>query len=154
MTNHDFAFVADALLALCERDRDAPFFSEEELRLRKLYENQQEVFGTQLPLINGPDWLLRDECLEIYRGAQLTKRQATVLQKRLAGFTFEEIGLRSGHSKQGAQSVFIQAIKKLARSCAVYRYVGLSEVYRRETRRGLRHSGFGRMFPRTTRKAG
>lgn len=148
MNNQDFGFVADALLALCERDNEKPFYSDEEFRHKLIKASRKEPFASQLPLAEGHQVLLHDECCAVFEKARLTKRQADVLTRRLEGFTFEEIGDTAGHSKQGAQSIFVQALKKLSRSFHVYRYTGLSDVYRKETRRGVRRNGFGRMFPK------
>lgn len=148
MTNQDFAFVADALLALCEREREAPFYSNEEFRLKELVASRRDRFAGHLGLAEESDFLFQEECRAVFDNAKLTERQAEVLTQRLEGCTFEQIGKESGHSKQNAQSVFILAIKKLSRSFHVYRYRGLSEVYRGETQRGVRRCGFGRMFRR------
>lgn len=145
MTRDDLAFVADALLALCDRSEERPFYSEDVLRAKmQLAERREPLYG-QMILPHGDDPLLRDECRVLIDDARLTERQLDVLHKRLEGWTFEEIGKAGGHSRQGAQNIFIQALKKLARSMRVYPLRGLSEVYRRETRRGLRSGGFGKM---------
>jgi hypothetical protein len=117
----DLSFVADALLALCERGSERPWYSEEGMRV------------------------LSRECHDVFCRAGLTRRQSVVLLQRLEGWTFEEIGRAVGGSKQGAQHVFVQAVKKIARAFRVYPFKGLSEVYRWETRRGLRRSGLGRI---------
>ncbi|MBL8088141.1 MAG: hypothetical protein JNM85_08755 [Chthonomonas sp.] len=81
-------------------------------------------------------YLLRREWLIIGRLAALTARQHDIFFKRISGWTFEEIGREAGHSKQGAQNIFRQALKKICRSEYVYPYAGLSEVYQAEIRRG------------------
>ncbi len=148
MTELDFSFVADALLALCERDREAPCYSEKQIYLKMKKAQWREPFAAQLMIAGGHDVLLQEECQDVFKEARLTERQAEVLASRLEGFTFEEIGEVGGHTKQGAQSVFVQALKKLTRAFHVYRYRGLSDVYRREVRRGANRGTFGRMMPK------
>lgn len=146
MTREDLEFIADALLSLCEKDRRAPFYSESIFRLKMDKAAKREPLVGHLLRRKGFDPLLISECRGVLARAALTKRQHEVLNMRLEGRTFEEIGSTSRSTRQGAQRVFSQAIKKLVRSFRVYPYVGLSEVYRRETRRGLRRS------PRSTIK--
>ena len=138
MTREDLAFVADALLALCEKDRRAPFYGEEAFKTKLKRSFEGDALFEHLLSRTGHDELLQHECIGVFRHAHLTRRQSDVLHLKLEGFTFEEIGHRAGHTKQGAQSIFSQALKKLVRSFHVYPYAGLSDVYRRETRRGLR----------------
>jgi hypothetical protein len=141
----DLSFVADALLALCERGSERPWYSEEGMRVKlKLAERREPQFGHLVRQTDG-DPLLSRECHDVFCRAGLTRRQSVVLLQRLEGWTFEEIGRAVGGSKQGAQHVFVQAVKKIARACRVYPFKGLSEVYRWETRRGLRRSGLGRI---------
>ncbi|MFY9233249.1 MAG: hypothetical protein WAO58_02195 [Fimbriimonadaceae bacterium] len=138
MTRDDFAFVADALLTICENESEAPFYTDQIFKTKlKQSANRESIFD-HLVRRSGNDELMRSECDGIIEKARLTARQERVLSLKLAGHTFDEIGRRSGHSKQGAQSIFSQALKKLVRSIRVYPYVGLSDVYRLETRRGLR----------------
>jgi hypothetical protein len=140
MNKEDLRFVADALLALCEADHSQPFYTEEvfETKLKRARLRAISLpFHTPMePWI--ADDLDRRECEEMLRFANLTDAQSRVLQLRLRGFTFEEIGARDGHTKQNSQRIFVQAIKKLDRSRRVYRYEGLADVYREETRRGVR----------------
>ncbi len=145
MTADDLSFVADALLSLCERSEERPFYSDGALRSKLRLAEQREPLYAHMVLPKGDDELLRSECHEVFLRARLTQRQFEVLNKRLDGFTFEEIGRHGGHSKQGAQSIFLQALKKLARAFRVYPFKGLSEVYRRETRRGARPQRSGRL---------
>jgi hypothetical protein len=145
MTREDAAFIADALLALCDQDSERPFYCESTIRSKlKLAERREPLFAHWLSRTMDPP-LLRDECRELILAAGLTERQLDVLGKRLEGWTFEEIGVAGGHSKQGAQHIFVQALKKLARAFRVYPFKGLSEVYRQEVRRGVRQAGLGRM---------
>jgi hypothetical protein len=145
MKTEDLAFVADALLALCERSDDEPYYSEDTLRAKLKLAERRDPLYAHLMLPHGDDPLLREECRCVIELAGLTRRQLDVLSSRLEGWTFEEIGRRGGHSKQGAQSIFVQALKKLTRTFRVYPFRGLSEVYWRETHRGARSCGFGRM---------
>jgi hypothetical protein len=139
MRNDDLSFVADALLALCQPDCDRPYF--DDIALQKKIEsarrNDSRFVARLASKATGGD-LLASECADILIEARLTCRQLDVFQLRMQGYTFEEIGGRGLNTKQAAQAVFVQALKKLARCYAVYRYEGLHEVYESERRRGLR----------------
>ncbi len=146
MTREDYAFVADALLALCEKPADRPYFSEEGLRQKLKLSARRDVHFDPSHLMQADDPLLKLECQEVFAQARLTDRQALVLAKRLEGWTFEEIGQAEGHSKQNAQNIFIQALKKIVRSFRVYPFKGLSDVYRSEVRRGLSRTRTGKIL--------
>ncbi|MBS1721939.1 MAG: hypothetical protein JSS66_02910 [Armatimonadetes bacterium] len=127
---------ADVLLARVGRDPLAPHYSEDSFR-RKIEESNRRALLLPLPY-GGKEWnyLLQREWAEVIEAAQLTERQLQVLALRLEGLTFEEIGLRWGHSKQGAQNIFFQGAKKLVRAWMEYPYRGLASVFREEVRRG------------------
>jgi hypothetical protein len=145
MTNEDLNFVAEALLAMCEKESRRPYYSEHNMLAKlKVAERREPLYG-HLVVQRGEDPLLKSECADVFARAKLTQRQADVLMKRLEGWTFEEIGNAGGHSKQGAQNIFVQALKKIARSFRVYPFRGLSEVYRWETRRGSPRAGVGKI---------
>lgn len=147
MTKEDLTFVADALLALAAEDRHAPFHTEEALNAKmRLEDARRATFAEIIAPDQCFDYLIECECRAILEGACLTQIQMDVLKLRLAGRRFEEIGRLRSHTKQGAQRIFVQAIKKLSRSYHVYRYRGLSDVYRNEVNRGPRR-GFGTMQP-------
>lgn len=138
MKTEDLAFVADALLTLCEKSPIRPFYTERAYAQKLKRDLPRERLYAHLASCRRHDELLKSEYEEIFDYAALTQRQAEVLAKRLEGFTFDEIGTELGHTKQNAQNVFIQAVKKLARAFHVYPYRGLSDTYRRETNRGCR----------------
>ena len=141
MVDFDYGLVADTLLALCERSQDAPFYGEEYFeRKERKAEQRGEVLYLNFALLRRDDELFQRECDAIFELAKLTPKQATVVRQRLAGSSFDSIGSGSGTTKQSSQRIFMQGIKKLARSLHVYPYRGLSEVYRRETRRGRSHN--------------
>lgn len=135
MINGDISFVADALFALCDPTPHVPFCRQVKAEL--MDEVPENLLYQAILLAKGHEPLLEVECREIYTNAHLTPLQSKVLEMRLTGWTFEEIGRRRGHTKQGAQNIFVQALKKLARSLRVYPYRGLSEVYQGELQRGL-----------------
>ena len=145
MSPNDLSFVADALLALCEKPQTRPFYSEEGMRIKLKRADWRDPLYGHLLQQKGADPLLQNECDEVFRSARLTARQTEVLMRRLEGWTFEEIGQEAGHSRQGAQHIFVQALKKIARAFRVYPWKGLAEVYRWETRRGLSRAGSGRI---------
>lgn len=145
MNQTDLAFVADALLALCEAEARAPFYTESTFERKLVKARQKEPLFAKLAPKAGDDALLESECRQVFRAASLTARQTEVLTLRLEGHTFEEIGARNRRTKQSAMNVFVQALKKIRRSFDVYPYAGLSEVYKREIRRGTPLRRFGTM---------
>lgn len=137
MTRYEkLSYVADSLLSLVERDKSCPHYSEEsfqrKLNLASQREKKQEI------LIPDPavTYLLDKEWKQIIRDAKLTKTQLEVLMLKLRGWTFEAIGELRGHTKQGAQSIFSRASKKIRVAYCVYQHTGMSEIYRNETNRG------------------
>jgi hypothetical protein len=141
----DLSFVADALLAMCESERDAPFYTENgfEAKLQRI--RRRETHSASELISGRGDRMLAVECRDVLKDAGLTPRQWEVLDLRLEGFTFEEIGGFSRTSKQAAMNVFIQALKKVSRTFRAYPYAGLSEVYRSEVKRRSRGGSFGTM---------
>jgi hypothetical protein len=149
MTQQDLRFVADALIALCEKDAKRPFYGEASFNLKLKKADQREPLVGHLLQPDNDDDLWRDECKSVFDQAKLTQRQYEVLCQRLDGWSFEEIGRCGGHTRQGAQSIFVQALKKIRRAYHVYPFVGISEVYRSEIRRGAKpRSTFGRISGR------
>ncbi|HEY0868591.1 MAG TPA: hypothetical protein VGE01_14500 [Fimbriimonas sp.] len=138
MTKEDLSFVADALLSLAEEDSSAPCHTEEKLLAKcRLDAIRMSDFAHILAAAgHGEEYLVESECLEIYERAKLTRCQSEVFWLRVQGLRFEHIGRLRGHTKQGARQIFLQVLKKLARSRHVYPYNGLSDVYRNEVRRG------------------
>ena len=136
MLTQDMNFVAEALIAMCEKDAEAPFFDDFTLE-RKLREaHQREPVWALLTLRAPGDPLMETECQGVMQEANLTDRQAETFRRRLAGEPFELIGRRRGSTKQAAQQLFLQALKKISRAHHVYPYTGLADVYRFETSRG------------------
>jgi DNA-directed RNA polymerase sigma subunit (sigma70/sigma32) len=134
----EISLLADALLSQVPRDPKSPHYTEESFR-RKL--GNQTRRESQLPIRTerqGALDLYRNEWCDVTEAAGLTERQSEVVQMRLSGHTFEQIGETFGHSKQGAQNIFMQAAKKLARAWISNPYRGLPSVYEQECRRGLR----------------
>lgn len=134
----DLSFVADALLALCEDEGEAPAYGEEvfrhKLRLSRL---RDPVAGLAL-LDFAPDPLRWSEVAELIVKARLTARQRDALFLRLDGFDFEGVGQLLGSSRQSIRKTILSAIVKVRRSKRDYPYAGLADVYRSETRRGKR----------------
>lgn len=145
MTEQDLMFVAEALIELCDQDRARPCYPEARLAAKLKTAESKDPLYCPFVARSGENDLLRAECDDVLLMAELTPRQREVFDRRMSGWTFEQIGSRSGHSKQAAQGVFVQALKKIARSLRVYRYRGLSDVYRKELRRGARNPAFGRI---------
>ena len=141
----DLSFVADALLALCVPEKDAPFCTEDGFEAKLQRWRWREGGAADEIAARRVDSMLAVECRDVVRGAGLTPRQREVLELRLEGFTFEEIGTFGRTTKQGAMSVFVQALKKISRTFRDYPYAGLSEVYRSEVKRRSRGKSFGTM---------
>jgi hypothetical protein len=145
MNTEDLSFVADALLAIVGEDADSPFEFDLAPRLAPLTKAKINAFIQVASQRRPSDVLLKGECEEILERAQLTENQAEVLDLRLAGMSFDQIGMRKGRSRQGAMKTFLHAVKKIGRVMRVYPYTGLSDVYRYEVRRGLPKGSFGKM---------
>lgn len=144
MTN-SISHSADKLLGRCPKDPLAPHYTEDGFRLKLLASRRNErrfEWPGKRPAV---DYLARREWRGLMFEAHLTGRQHDVLRKRLSGWTFKEIGDAAGHSKQSARKIYAAAIKKIAHVLRVYRFRGLSEVYRGETSRGRNHSLKGKM---------
>ena len=134
----EISLLADAMLSHVPREADAPHYTEGSFR-RKLGNQHRRECALPLPIERqGALDLYRNEWAEVTESARLTDRQAEVVQMRLSGHTFEQIGQTFGHSKQGAQNIFLQAAKKLARAWVTNPYRGLPAVYDQECRRGLK----------------
>jgi hypothetical protein len=132
--------IADTLLSLCAKDPERPFVSDRTLAARA--RREAERAPNLEPRAPDPaKELLREECAEVMKLANLTARQRDTVLLRLEGRTFEEIAQFNGRSKQAAQQVYALALKKLAHAFTVYPFRGLAEVYRSEVRRGMRGSG-------------
>lgn len=126
---HRLGYVADSILALIPRDPKCPHYTEDAFR-RKLDLAEQRERRISLRLSDpGYGYLFQREWAVIIKRAKLTDRQLQVFLLRATGWTFEAIGKRYGHTKQGSQSIFLQAIKKIAVSQSVYPMTGLSDAY-------------------------
>jgi DNA-binding CsgD family transcriptional regulator len=79
---------------------------------------------------------LRERDFErVVEDAGLTEKQRIVFLARTAGDTWEQIGRKHGHSKQGAAQIFRQAMKKVRAHLASNPLRGLASVYRDEVMR-------------------
>lgn len=137
MNKETLGYLADRFLAACERDPVAPGYSENTFR-RKLKLAHRRESRSPIPRTRGGTvYLLEKEWIDVTERASLTDRQIRVMQLRLEGETFESIGRKFGHTKQGAQRVFLQGAKKLARAWLGNPYRGLPAAYDEEVRRGL-----------------
>lgn len=132
----DFTFIADALLALCDKPEDRPFYTEQALQRRFKEITCDSVIFLNVVAGDEDDVLFRREYEAVFEEAKLTERQRQVAGRKFQGLSFEQIGRALGISKQSAQSTFTQALRKLYRALKTYPYAGLSEIYRSETHRG------------------
>ena len=145
MDSVDFSFVADALLALCGESQGAPFLLNDHFEIKAKADRRTDWFLEMANVRRPSDVLFQEECRAIVRKAELTNNQAEVLDLRLNGLSFDQIGRRRGKTRQAVMKIFLQAIKKIGRVIRVYPYAGLSDVYRYEVRRGSRNRSFGKM---------
>ncbi len=138
LTPEDLAFVADALLALCDADADAPAYGDQAFRLKLRLSRLRDPAAAEALLNFAPDPLRRREMRGLVLAAGLTSRQRDTLFLRLDGFDFEGVARVLGTTRQSTRSVFLAALVKMRRAWKTYPYAGLATVYRRETRRGSR----------------
>lgn len=126
---------ANQLLARVLKPKEYPYFTEDSLarKIRRAHARNRQIKWLQ-PLDPGGS-LADREAMAVLRRARLTTRQREVYFLRKIGLTFEEIGRRSGCSKQGVLNVFRQASKKLRVAWSAYPYQGLADVYRAEVAR-------------------
>jgi DNA-binding NarL/FixJ family response regulator len=80
--------------------------------------------------------LIEGEREGLLETAGLTDRQWRVLLLHQQGYSFHEIGRSLGNSKQASHALYRYARRKLELAIHTYPYLGLSEVYAQETRRG------------------
>jgi hypothetical protein len=132
----DIGQITESLLSLCVRDPEAPYYTESGLIRRIEYERRRQPQLRSSHRQDALGYLLEREWTGIVQLARLTRRQREVFEKRLSGWTFEEIGGQNGRTRQSAQRVFTQAVRKLIRAWSEYPFRGLSDVYRQETGRG------------------
>lgn len=146
MNRLELFLVADRILADIPRDPASPHYLEEtfrkKLQLAEIREPKLRIRQTD----PSEAYLIQREWASILRSAGLTARQREVVTLRLEGKTFEEIGRRSGCTKQAILNILRQAGKKIGVHCDVYPYAGLTEVYRAEMKRGLRPTPAGRLL--------
>ena len=127
---------ADRILAAIVRD-DSPHYRDDEI-VRKASVDRRRCRDLAL---FGPDAceatrILRRRTLRrVLAIAKLTRRQAEVFAAKLAGHGWLDIGQRFGYSKQAAQGIFKQAVRRLRRAWRAYPFAGLEEVYRQEVSR-------------------
>lgn len=117
-------------------DEERPFFSDAGLERKIAYDRRKTLAHATLINQNQTDPFRTGELRNILTSAKLTRRQYQVIKLRARGLTFEEIGKLWNRTKQGAQRVYQQAVRKLQRARRVYPFAGLNEVYRQEIHRG------------------
>ncbi|MEI7577158.1 MAG: hypothetical protein WCK51_09705 [Armatimonadota bacterium] len=117
-------------------DEEHPFFSDAGLERRIAYSRRQALLHANIINQDQSNPFKNGELRNILKEAKLTRRQYEVIKLRARGLTFEEIGKYWNRTKQGAQRVYQQAVRKLQRARRVYPFTGLNEVYRQEIHRG------------------
>jgi hypothetical protein len=128
--------IADLMLAAVPRDQH-PHYQERTMQRKQIRQERACLNNVErFRLFHDRDTgLLLHEWEEIVTDANLTDTQTDVLTQRLQGESFEAIGEKRGHTKQGAQRIFSQAKAKLVRAYARYPFRGLSQVYNEEMAR-------------------
>jgi len=127
---------ADRLLTALARD-DYPHFTNGTFE-RKLWRSRARERRRVIPaapIEEAAAFLQRRTLASVIASAQLTKRQAEVLNAKAEGATWSEIGRRFCQTKQGARRVFLQAVGKIRNAWRLSSMVGIDEVYRAEVRR-------------------
>jgi len=127
---------ADRLLRALARD-DYPHYTNLTFERKLLRDRSREQWCAHAPapVEQAAAFLQRRAMAKIISAAQLTRRQAEVVNARADGATWEEIGKRFCQTKQGARKVFCQAVSKIRNAWRMSSLVGIDEVYRAEVRR-------------------
>lgn len=127
---------ADRILAAIVRDERPHYRSAAIVRKRRVDRRRAKEIEANHPALNEASTLLqRHAILRVVASANLTATQRRVLDAKLSGEGWLDIGLRFGHTKQGAQRIFYQALGKVRRAWRACPFAGLHEVYREEVRR-------------------
>ncbi|MEO7454549.1 MAG: hypothetical protein ABIV13_07280 [Fimbriimonadales bacterium] len=129
---------ADRILSAIVRD-DRPHYRSEDIARKAKTDRRlaRRYAATSTPRCEACTFLTKSAMRHVVRAADLTKRQIQVLRARLAGCGWLEIGCRFGHTRQAAQSIFKQAMRKVRQAYSADPYAGLDEVYRQEVSRHL-----------------
>lgn len=136
MNNHNETQPEPSGYLAVPSDDERPFFSEAGLERKIAYNRRQTLAYASLINESQNDPFRSGELRNILTAAKLTRRQYEVIKLRARGLTFQEIGRIWNRTKQGAQRVYQQAVRKLKRARRVYPFAGLNEVYRQEIHRG------------------
>lgn len=145
MKNHELSYAADRLLSQVPRKPDEPHYVEDTFQRKLQLAWFRDPRAPEPPRDPTNTYLLQTEWADIFRRAKLTARQQDVVRLRIQGKTFEEIGNRTGCSKQAVLNVLKQAAKKIVQSMESYPYSGISEVYRDELKKKGSHGGPGKL---------
>jgi hypothetical protein len=127
---------ADRILSAIVRD-DRPHYRSEEISRKAKTDRRfaRRFVESHVPKCEACTFLTKSAMRHVIRAARLTKRQLQVLRARLAGDGWLEIGCRFGHSRQGAENIFRQALRKVRRAYSADPYAGIEDVYRQEVNR-------------------
>lgn len=130
--------LSDVILRILERDEHYPAYTESRIAQREAVDAQR---AEQLsPLHHNPQRdavaLLRREEVELMlREASLTPRQLRVINLFMQGYNFEEIGRKTGVSKQAAHKLFLRACEAIRRSWNQHPLHGMAIAYSESTLR-------------------
>jgi hypothetical protein len=140
METHDYytEYEADRILSAIVRDDRPHYRSEDMVRKAKTDRRLARRYAASRALkCEACTFLTKSAMRHVIRAAGLTRKQLQVLRARLAGYGWLEIGHRFGHSRQGAESIFKQAMRKVRQAYSADPYAGIEEVYRQEVNRHL-----------------
>jgi hypothetical protein len=128
---------ADQLLSAAGLDRERPAYTEPTLerKLRRARQRERSFSPRELPPTEATNYLQQRDLIAALKASRLTVRQFQVFAARIGGDTWLEIGRTFGHSKQGAQKVFSQAVAKVRRTWRHGPYADLHQVYLAEVMR-------------------
>jgi DNA-binding NarL/FixJ family response regulator len=136
---NSFSDAVEAYVGGIERCSERPHYTEATLQQKLRRSNCRAVWiapGTDRSS-DATLYLRERDFARAVSGAGLTNRQREVFLARTNGDTWEEIGRRHGHSKQGACHIFRQAMRKIRRTLRENPLRGLATVYREEVSRCL-----------------
>jgi hypothetical protein len=133
------------LVGAVKRDSSSPHYTEVTFGRKMRYARAGESRLKPQNQDFAKSKLMRLELAEAQSRAGLTDSQTHVIELRLVGMTFAEIGSVRGHTKQGALNIYARAVRKLRDALDASAIKGIQDVYDAEThRRGKpssRHRG-------------
>jgi hypothetical protein len=127
---------ADRILAAIVRD-DRPHYKTERIiqKARTDHRRCKDLSLITPPRCEATHEIRRRTVQRVLEASKLTRRQLEVLLAKVQGDSWLQIGRRFGYSRQAAQGIFKQALRKVRKAWVAYPFAGLEEVYRKEVSR-------------------